>query len=169
MDQNRDEEWLKEEVGKLLAEAERVDAEEDVKYGKERRWDELPQELRTREERRERLEAALGRIEEKKRQAVVKQERKIEKRRREEEEKGKKKRGRKPKGPETAAIEAAKRTKANVTDPESRIMKTRRGWVQGFNGQAVADCESQVIVAQDLTQEDNDVKQLGPSKEKCAE
>jgi len=37
----------------------------------------LPKGLRTREERRERLEAALGRIEEKKRQAVMKQERKI--------------------------------------------------------------------------------------------
>jgi len=65
-------------------------------------------------------------------------------------------------------MEAAKGTKANVTDPESRIMKTRRGWVQGFNGQAVADCESQVIVAQDLTQEENDVKQLEPLLEKCA-
>jgi len=168
LDQNRDEEWLQEEVGKLLAEGERVDAEEDARYGKEERGDELPKGLRTSEERRERLEAALGRIEEKKRQAVVKQERKIEERRREEEEKGNKKRGRKPKGAETAAMEVAKGTKANVTDPESRIMKTRRGWVQGFNGQAATDCESQVIVAQDLTQEENDVKQLEPLLEKCA-
>ena len=167
LDQNRDEEWLKEEVAQLLAEAERVDAEEDAKYGKERRGDELPQGLRTREERRERLEAALERIEEKKRQAVVQQERKVEERRREEAESGKKKRGRKPKDPETVAMEAAKRTKGNVTDPESRIMKTRQGWVQGFNGQAAADCESQVIVAQDLTQEENDVKQLEPMLEKC--
>jgi len=154
LDQNRDEEWLKEEVRSLLAEAERVDAEEDAKYGKERRGDELPQGLRTREERKTRLEAALERIEEKKRQAAMKQERKIGERRKEEVETGKKKRGRKPKDPETAAMEATKKMKANVTDPESRIMKTRRGWVQGFNGQAVADCESQVIVAQDLTQEE---------------
>ena len=69
LDQNRDEEWLQ---------------EEDAKQGKERRGDELPQGLRTREERRTRLEAALGRIEEKKQQAVVKQEQKIEERRREE-------------------------------------------------------------------------------------
>jgi len=169
LDQNRDEEWLQEEVRKLLAEAERVDAEEDAKHGKEQRGDELPQGLRTREERRKRLEMALERIEEKKRQAAVKQERKIEERRREEVETGGKKRGRKPKDPEAAALEAAKRTKANVTDPESRILKTRRGWVQGYNGQAVADCESQVIVAQDLTQEENDVKQLGPMLKRCEE
>ncbi len=167
LDQNRDEEWLKEEVRNLLAEAERVDAEEDERYGKERRGDELPQGLRTREERRRRLEAALERIEEKKRQAAVEQERKIEERRKEEEKTGRKARGRKPKDPETAAMEAAKKTKANVTDPESRIMKTRRGWVQGFNGQAVADCDSQVIVAQDLTQEENDVRQLGPMLKRC--
>jgi len=169
LDQNRDEEWLQGEVAKLLAEAERVDAEEDTKYGEKERGDELPQGLRTGEERKTRLEAALKRIEEKKRQAAVKQERKIEERRREETEKGKKKRGRKPKDPETAALEAAKRTKANVTDPESRIMKTRRGWVQGYNGQAVADCESQVIVAQDLTQEENDVRQLGSMLKRCEE
>jgi len=169
LDQNRDEEWLQEEVRSLLAEAERVDAEEDAKYGKERRGDELPQGLRTREERKTRLEAALERIEEKKRQAAMKQERKIGERRKEEVETGKKKRGRKPKDPETAAMEATKKMKANVTDPESRIMKTRRGWVQGFNGQAVADCESQVIVAQDLTQEENDVRQLGPLLKRCEE
>lgn len=169
LDQNRDEEWLQKEVRKLLAEAERMDAEEDAKYGKEQRGDELPQGLRTQEERRQRLEMAVERIEEKKNQAAVKQERKIEERRKEEEGTGEKKRGRKPKDPETAALEVAKRTKANVTDPESRIMKTRRGWVQGYNGQAIADCDSQVIVAQDLTQEENDVRQLGPMLKKCEE
>jgi len=66
---------------------------------------------------------------------VVKQERKIEERRREEEEKGKtKKRGRKPKGAETVAIEAAKGTKANVTDPESRIMRHGGGGYRGSTG-----------------------------------
>jgi len=169
LDQNRDEEWLQKEVGKLLAEAERVDVEEDGTYGREERGDKLPQGLRTHDERMKRLEAALERIEEKKRQAAVQQERKIEKRRREEAETGKKRRGRKPKDPETAAMEATKKMKANVTDPESRIMKTRRGWVQGYNGQAVADCESQVIVAQGLTQEENDVKQLGPMLKRCEE
>jgi len=169
LDRNRDEAWFREEARKLVAEAERVDAEEDERYGKERRGDELPKGLRRREERGKRLEAALDRIEEKKRQAAVKQEKKIEKRRTEEEKTGRKARGRKPKDPETAALEAAKKTKANVTDPESRIMKTRRGWVQGFNGQAAAECDNQVIVAQDVTQEENDVRQLGPMLKGCEE
>ena len=169
LEQNRDEAWLKEEVRKLLAEAERVDAEEDAQYGKDQRGDELPEGLRTSAERKKRLEAALERIAEKKRQAAGKQERKLEERTKEEAETGGKKRGRKPKDPEAAALEAAKDTKANVTDPESRILKTRRGWAQGYNGQAMADCESQVIVAQDLTQDENDVRQLEPMLEKCAE
>ena len=36
--------------------------------------------------------------------------------------------------------------KANTTDPDSRIMKTRQGYVQGYNAQAVVS-EGQIIVA----------------------
>ena len=49
-----------------------------------------------------------------------------------------------------------------MTDPESRIMKSRSGFVQGYNGQAMVDCASQIIVAQALTQDCNDKKQLEP-------
>ena len=77
---------------------------------------------------------------------------------------GKKKRGRKPKQPDEVVDTDAK---ANMTDPDSRILKTRRGWVQGYNGQAVADCASQVIVACDITQDENDVLQLGAMLEQC--
>jgi len=41
LDQNREEAWLKEEARKLVAEAERVDAEEDERYGKEKRGDDF--------------------------------------------------------------------------------------------------------------------------------
>jgi len=41
--------------------------------------------------------------------------------------------------------------------------------VQGYNGQAVVDCESQVIVAQDVTAEANDVGQLAPLLERLEE
>jgi len=51
--------------------------------------------------------------------------------------------------------------KANVTDPESRIMKTRSGYVQGYNAQA-AVTEDQIIIAAELTDEANDVQQLHP-------
>jgi len=46
---------LQKEVAKLLAEAERVDAEEDGTYGREERGDELPQGLRTHDERMKRI------------------------------------------------------------------------------------------------------------------
>ena len=51
--------------------------------------------------------------------------------------------------------------KANVTDPDSRIMKTRRGYVQGYNAQAAAPAD-QIIVAAAVTPEENDVDQLHP-------
>ena len=49
---NRSHESLEEEVSKMLAEAKRVDAEEDALFGRERRGDELPEGLGRRAERR---------------------------------------------------------------------------------------------------------------------
>ena len=82
----------------------------------------------------------------------------VEQRRAEEEATGKKKRGRKPKVVEPLPTEEAK---ANTTGPDSRIMKTRQGCVQGYNAQAVVS-EEQIIVAVGVTQEANDVQQLEP-------
>jgi transposase len=50
----------------------------------------------------------------------------------------------------------------NFTDPESQIMKTGRDFVQAYNGQAAVDAESQVIVAQSLSNAATDVQQLAP-------
>ncbi len=50
---------------------------------------------------------------------------------------------------------------ANVTDPDSRLLHTRRGSIQGYNAQAVTTLE-QVIVAAELTQQANDLQQLDP-------
>lgn len=46
--------------------------------------------------------------------------------------------------------------KVNVTDPESRIIKTQRGYMHGYNAQAVVTTD-QIIVAADVTQEANDI------------
>jgi transposase len=62
----------------------------------------------------------------------------------------------------TAAQEAAAQAppptvrQANVTDPDSRIMKTPHGWVQGYNAQAIAN-EHQIVLACDVSQDTNDV------------
>jgi transposase len=50
---------------------------------------------------------------------------------------------------------------ANVVDPESRIMKTQRGWVQGYNAQAAATAD-QVIVAASVCDQPADVEQFAP-------
>jgi len=58
--------------------------------------------------------------------------------------------------------------KANTTDPESRIMKTASGWVQGYNAQAAVN-ENQVVIAPSVTQDHNDVAQLEPMTEAVAD
>jgi hypothetical protein len=50
---------------------------------------------------------------------------------------------------------------ANVTDPESRLLRGRGGPVQGYNAQAACTAD-QVIVAAEVTQAANDVEQLAP-------
>jgi hypothetical protein len=50
----------------------------------------------------------------------------------------------------------------NFTDPESRILKTRDGFIQGYNGQAAVDGAHQIIVAQTLTDSSSDQGQLVP-------
>jgi transposase len=159
LDQNRKQASLEREIAAILAEAERVDREEDAQYGIDVRGDELPEGLRTTAGRRERLTAALDLLAANTERARAKQAAKIEARAEEERRTGKKKRGRKPKPPE--AVSAPDKT-ANTTDPESRIMQSRRGWVQGYNAQAMTDSTSQVIVAQTVTQDENDLQQLAP-------
>jgi hypothetical protein len=50
----------------------------------------------------------------------------------------------------------------NFTDPESRIMKSKDGFVQAYNAQAAVDAGAQIIVAHELTQCGNDQGQLMP-------
>jgi hypothetical protein len=76
----------------------------------------------------------------------------------EEQATGKRKRGRKPK-PADPTIDPD--THANVTDPDSGIMKTRRGWLQGYNAQIVVTT-GPIILAAAVTTEANDVRQLVP-------
>ncbi|MDE1977015.1 MAG: IS1182 family transposase [Elusimicrobia bacterium] len=162
---NRDYEHLKKEVDRLFEEAKAKDEEEDKLYGKDRRGDELPDECATKEGRLKLLREAKARLEAEAAAEAAEQAAKIAQREAEEAATGKKKRGRKPGAPGEKPENEAK---ANVTDPESRIMKTRSGYVQGYNAQA-AVTEDQIIVAAEVTQERNDVGQLLPMLEKVAE
>ena len=149
---------IEKEVERILQEAEEIDAAEDDLYGKGKRGDELPEELRERSSRLQRLQEAKERLERKQDEEARQQEEMIRAREEEEKKSGKKKRGRKPKKPEEAVNT---QTKANITDPESRIMKKRTGYLQAYNSQLVVT-EDQIIIAADVTQEENDKKQLHP-------
>jgi hypothetical protein len=152
---------LKAEIEELMARAETVDAEEDALYGKGKRGDELPEELRFRETRLAKIEEAMAALEaEAKTEAEAKRAEIAEKERIREEE-DRPRRGPKPKEPSDEPEDKAQR---NFTDPESRIMVdgATKGFVQAYNCQAAVDADSQVIVAADVTQEANDKKQVEP-------
>jgi len=158
LDANRTYATIEEEVKRILSEAKAKDEEETRVRGAGQRGDELPEDLRDPRSRLARLRECKARLEREAQEAALAQEAKISARQAEEEETGKKKRGRKPKDPDPTPDREAK---ANVTDPDSRIMKTRLGYKQAYNAQAVV-CETQVIVAADLTQDANDCQQLHP-------
>jgi transposase len=144
----------------LLDDAERVDAEEDARFGVDRRGDELPDELQRREGR-------LARIREAKRALEAEAAERETARRGEMEAEGKT-----PRRPPDGRDPFQPRPKAqrNFTDPESKIMKTADGaFHQCFNGQAIVDSTAQVIVAAELSDQAPDARQLKPALEQLAE
>jgi transposase len=165
LEANRTYEHIEQEVKKMFDEAEAKDAEEDRQYRQDKRGDELPDELADRTSRRARLAACKKRLEEQAAEAAAKQQSKIEERQAQEAETGSKKRGRKPQEPDPTPLSEAK---ANTTDPDSRIMKTRSGYVQGYNSQAVVTKE-QIIIAAEVTNQENDINQLHPMIQKAQE
>jgi transposase len=166
------EQKLQAEVEELLRRAEQADAAEDAQSGKGRRGDELPEELARRESRLKKIQAAKAELEAEAKQEAEKQkaeaEAKIAERRKQEEKTGKKARGRDPQVPDPEKAQPKENAQRNFTDPESRIMPDgahKGSFVQGYNAQIVADSESQIIVACDLTDETNDKQQLAPMLE----
>jgi hypothetical protein len=158
LEANRTYETIRAEVETMLRVAESKDADEDRLFGPEHRGDELPGALRDRGDRLARLKQCRERLECEAAEAAAAHAQQLEERAAKEAATGQKLRGRKPK-PVSETVEPEAR--ANVTDPDSRIMKTRRGYVQGYNAQAVATVD-QIIVAVEVTTEENDVGQLHP-------
>jgi transposase len=165
---------LKEEVTRLLAEAQRIDAEEDILYGKGV-GDELPEELKRRESRLRKIEEAKAALEAEAKENAEQEGLEIEKRReaiaRREAEAGKRFGGRPPaaKNPDPKPLPKAQR---NFTDPESRIMPSgshKGSFLQAYNCQIAVDGEAQIIVAYDVVQQTNDKEQLIPMAEKVIE
>lgn len=147
----------------LVVAAERADADDDERFGGDDDED-LPPDMRRKEERLARLKKAKQVIADRKRKLQEKYEEKVARRERYEQETGKRKAGRPPEPPKTTLSKNTKAPpRANTTDPDSRLLKVRQGYTQGYNGQAAVDCSSQVIVSQHVTQDTNDAFQLEPA------
>ena len=121
------------EVAELLRRAQEADAEEDHRYGKDKRGDELPEELAFREGRLRKIREAKAALEA------------------EAEAQAEAEGGNHPGVPGDKA-------QRNFTDPESRIMPGPGGrdFQQAYNCQAVVDNAHQVIVAARATNQPSD-------------
>lgn len=62
---------------------------------------------------------------------------------------------------EQAVLDADAKVRVNVTDPDSRVMKSSKGWVQGYNAQAAVS-EDGIVLAATVSQDGNDVRQCVP-------
>jgi len=129
---------LREEVRKLLNQAEAADKEEDSRYGRDRRGDELPEELQRRETRIARIREAKHALEERAREQA------------------------KSEGKDPEKAQPTKKAQYNFTDPESRMLKGPDGFLQGYNTQIAVEPVFQLIVGQRVTQAANDKQQMVP-------
>ena len=157
LEANRTVASIEAEIEKIMAEAEAADAREDSKPATQQ-GAALPKTLAGRAERLARLRRCKEKLEARAAAAAARQQAKLDAREAEEQATGKRKRGRKPKAADPSIDP---NTNANVTDPDSGIMKTRRGWLQGYNAQIVVTT-GQIIIANDVTTDANDVQQLTP-------
>jgi transposase len=146
------------EVDRWLKAAEAADREEDQLYG-DRRGDELPDWVADKQKRLEKIRQAKAELEAEARAAADEERRRRQKAEEERQAAGRKKSG-KPAAPPKE--EPSPKTQRNFTDPESRILKTKDGFIQGYNAQAAVDGKAQIIVAHDLVAQMSDQDQLVP-------
>lgn len=156
---------LEKMVEEDLKKAIELDEEEDRIYGKDKRGDEMPPGFRTRKEQLKRIKEAKERLEKKQKKKYLAYHNKRIMRAKKEMLTGKKTRGWKLK---EVPKEPDKKMMANMTDPDSSLRKTRNGFVQGYNAQITVDAESQVIVAHDVVDDQNDLHQLIPMLKQTA-
>ena len=129
---------LRAEVKQLLARAEAADAEEDARYGKNRKGDELPAELERRQTRIQKIREAKKALEQRARAKAEAE------------------------GSDPKQAQPKDKDQYNFTDPESRIMKGADGFVQAYNAQAAVEADLQLIVGCAITAATNDKEQLLP-------
>ena len=157
------EKQLEEEIEKLLGLAEAKDeSEKDLAL-------DIPEEISLREKRLNKIKEAKKVIEQRatERYEIEKKEydAKVKQRDDKEKETGKKPRGKAPKAPSDQPND---KDQYNFTDPESRIMKTSKGFDQCFNGQAAVNDEM-IIVGAYSNSHGNDKQEFIPTIESVPE
>jgi transposase len=130
---------IQREVREMFDRADRIDREEDRLYGPDRRGDELPAELATREGRLKKIREAKAALEAQAREKA------------------------RAEGKDPRDAQPPDKAQRNFTDPESKIQKTSDGFIQGYNAQVAVDDLFQVIVAQHVTPNAPDVNELEPA------
>jgi hypothetical protein len=158
----KEEARLKEEMEALLRQTEQTDAEEDAVHGS-RRGDELPEELKRRQDRLAVIEAAKKRLEEQ-----ARAEAEAERQRRAEAEAERHASGTKRRGKEPAPVREVPSDKAqcSFSDPELKMMpQSNKGWDYASNAQVSVDGTCQIIVACFVTAAVNDKEQAVPLAE----
>jgi hypothetical protein len=155
---NRTHDKLEAEIAEILRQAAEADQRDDREHG-DARGDELPAALASKIGRLARLRHAKAQLEAEAAERQQRYEQRVA-----ELAAAARARGKQPK----ARIKPRRRDEApnpkrvaNTTDPDSRLVHTRKGSVQGYNAQAVTTME-QVIVAAEPTQDANDLQQLQP-------
>jgi transposase len=143
------------EVQRWLDQAGAADAAEDAALGADRRGDEMPAWMRDKQRRLERIRAARAELEAEAEAAEADRPDPGTK----PDGSPRRRRGRKPKHPPGVPKPAAQR---NFTDPESRIMLGRDGFIQAYNAQAAVDGMGQIILAHRLTNNASDQDALAP-------
>ena len=141
------------EVADWLAQAEAADAADDAAHGPDQRGDELPEWVKDQQARLERIRAAKAVLEAEAQAAAPPSDAEP--------------------GPSSGMTDHGRprrssnggppaRAQRNFTDPDSRVIKARDGFVQGYNGQLAVDAAHQIIVAQRLTTNGSDQAGLVP-------
>ncbi len=166
----------------ILAEADAIDREEDEQLGDARGY-ELPPQLQTSQGRRGWLRDAKRRLDEKRATEArpisrSRPDRLRESKRRLEDElaaerranaayesyraRGVMKDGRRfGRPPDPYAPPATPTGNVNLTDPDSQLVKATRGWIQGYNAQAITN-EQQIVIAAEVTIDSPDFGHLEP-------
>jgi len=141
------------EVAAWFGRAEAIDGEEDRTFGADRRGDEIPDWVKTKDARLARIREAKAALEAEATAPPPADDDGPGP------SSGMMKSGRPCRGPDGGPPERAQR---NFTDPDSRIQPTAKGFVQGYNAQVAVDGAHQIIVGQRVQTNPADGAGLAP-------